>query len=78
MTTDWNAKQKKDLTAKTINTMLMTFCKDAIPTEQKALEIVELSFKMVEHLEALCGDGLMGTKESSTAIDLDVSNELNI
>lgn len=75
-TTNWDAKQKKDLTAKTINTILMTAYKDRIPEEKEAEEIVFIAFKMIEKLEELCGDGLLDNK--APEISLDCSDEIDI
>lgn len=75
--TNWDAKQKKDLTAKTINTILMTAYKDRMPDEKEGEEIVFTAFKMIEKLEELCGDGLMNTN-TSPEVSLDCSDEIDI
>jgi len=43
MANEYAEKQKKDLAAKTINTLLMGPFKDKIPTEKEMEQIVELS-----------------------------------
>jgi hypothetical protein len=71
-------KQRKDLVAKTINTMLMTYCKDKLPGEKEALEIVGLAYKMIEELDTLCNDGYLTISQQNESVNFDVSNEIDL
>ena len=76
--TNWDMKQRKDLVAKTINTILMTYCKDKLPEEKEALGIVGLAYKMIEELDTLCNDGFLTTSQQNESVNFDVSNEIDL
>jgi len=79
MANEYAEKQKKDLAAKTINTLLMGPFKDKIPTEKEMEQIVELSWKAIEKLEELSGTGIMPvTPVKSGFTKKDFDNMLDI